>query len=82
MVRDSQHAINLVPDKVFPNKATYKMAYKEKKELEKKMQEIFNICYIIPNISPCVILVLLTLKNNYSWCMCVDSRVIDKIIIK
>jgi hypothetical protein len=31
MVRDSQHAINLVPDKVFPNKATYKMAYKERK---------------------------------------------------
>lgn len=65
-MRDIQHAIDLAPDKVFPNKATYRMAYKEKEEVEKKMQELFNRGYIIPNISPCAILILLTLKNNYS----------------
>ena len=81
-VRKMSHQIYLILGANFPNKAVYRMTPIESKELNKKVHELLQKGLIRESLSPCVVPIVLSPKNNGEWRMCIDSRTINKIIIK
>ncbi|GKV14749.1 hypothetical protein SLEP1_g25572 [Rubroshorea leprosula] len=81
-MRDIQHAIDFIPGSVILNKPAYRMNPQEYAELQRQVKELMEKGLVKENVSPCTVPVLLVPKKDGTWRMCVDSRAVNKIIIK
>ena len=81
-VRSISHCMDLILGASFPNKAPYRLTSIENEELNRQVHELLQKGLIREILSPCVVLAILAPKRNGECRMCIDSRAINKIIVK
>jgi hypothetical protein len=67
-----EHHIDLIPGAANSNQPTYKSNLDKMKELQRQVDELMEKEYIYECMNVCAILVLLMLKKDETWRMCVD----------
>jgi hypothetical protein len=80
-LRGIQHQINLIPGAQLPNRAPYRTNPNETKEIQCQVQALLDKGYIRESLSRCSVPMLLVLKKDGSWRMCVDCCAINNITI-
>jgi hypothetical protein len=77
------HSIPLVPPRSLPpNIRPYRHTFSQKNEIEKMVQELLNAGVIRPSTSPYSSSLVMVLKKEGSWRMCLDFRALNKLTIK
>jgi hypothetical protein len=80
--REVEFAIDVVPGAAPISIAPYRMAPVELKELKKQLQELLEMGFIRPSVSPWGAPVLFVKKKDGSMRLCIDYRQLNKITIK
>ncbi|CAA0840262.1 Unknown protein, partial [Striga hermonthica] len=80
--RHVEFFIDLIPGAGPVSKAPYRMAPKELQELKTQIQELLNLGFIRPSVSPWGAPVLFVKKKDGSMRMCIDYRDLNRLTIK
>ncbi|MCO5576356.1 hypothetical protein L7F22_030165 [Adiantum nelumboides] len=80
--RLEDHNIDLIPGSAAPNKPPYRVSAAEQEEIVTQVNELLQKGYIQPSSSPFCSPVLLVQKKDGYWCMFIDYRALNKIIVK
>nr|GEZ30568.1 putative reverse transcriptase domain-containing protein [Tanacetum cinerariifolium] len=81
LARQVEFQINLVPGAAPGARAPYRLAPSEMKELAKQLQELSDKGFLRPSSSPWGAPDLFVKKDG-SFCMCIDYRELNKLIVK
>jgi len=76
------HSITLVPGAQPPNVCPYRYLFTQNNEIENIIKELLEEGVIRPSISPYSSLVVMVLKKDGKWCMCLDFRALNKLTVK
>ncbi|XP_039166769.1 ankyrin repeat-containing protein NPR4-like [Eucalyptus grandis] len=82
LIRGIEHQIDLIPGVPLPNRPAYRSNPEETNELQRQVSELLEWGYVRESLSPCAVPVLLVLKKDGTWQMCVDCRAINNIMVK
>nr|GEW69867.1 putative reverse transcriptase domain-containing protein [Tanacetum cinerariifolium] len=80
--RQVEFKIELIPGAAPVVRAPYHLAPSELKELSDQLKELFEKGFIRPSSSPWGAPVLFVKKKDGSFCMCIDYRELNKLIVK
>jgi hypothetical protein len=81
-IKSVSHHIDLIPGASFPNKSMYKLMPQENEEVKRQVQDLLDKGLVREILSLCVVPTVLSLKKDRGWRMCIDSRAINKIMIR
>jgi hypothetical protein len=80
--RYHDHAIHLQPGGVPPNIRLYMYPYAQKSEFDHMIQEMLEADIIQPSQSSFSSPIVMVMKKDGSWCICLDYRQLNKMTIK
>ena len=80
--RQLDHEIHPVPGEEPPHKSPYRLSSTEMEELKRQIEVLFEQSWIRPSSSPFGMPILFVLRKGGQWCMCIDYRALNKIIVK
>ncbi|XP_047952402.1 uncharacterized protein LOC125197962, partial [Salvia hispanica] len=80
--RQLEFTIDLEPGAAPVSKAPYRMAPKELEELKIQLQELMDLGFVRPSVSPWGAPVLFVKKKDGSMRMCIDYRELNKLTLK
>ena len=80
--RQLEFTIDLEPGAAPISKAPYRMAPKELEELKIQLQELMDLGFVRPSVSPWGAPVLFVKKKDGSMRMCIDYRELNKLTLK
>jgi hypothetical protein len=75
-------SIPLVPNSLPPDIRPYRHPFAQKNEIEKNVQELLEAGIIHPSANPYSSLIVMVLKKECTWRMCLDFRALNKPTIK
>ena len=79
---EHDHSITLVLGAQPPNVHPYRYPFTQKNEIEKIIKELLEAGVIRPSISPYSSPVVMVLKKDGEWRMCLDFRALNKLTVK
>ena len=77
-----KHPIDLTPGAPLPNGPIYRHSLLENDEIKRQIQELLQKGHICPSSSPCGSPIVLVQKKDGTWRLCIDYRVLNKIIVQ